>query len=134
MRALYGLFWTLAIMVFLMVSWLMVGTDVLLRVASMRYGPEYTTIVRSTPYGEVYADWAIEARVIATGVECPDNGTAVYQQAEDDTVTYPTPMKLKPCLAEVSQVVVVQTWRAWLFGMIPLRPTQVVTILNEDAP
>ena len=133
MRALYGLFWTLAIIVFLMISWLTVGTDVLLRVASMNYGLEYTTIVRSTPYGEVFADWAIEARVVETGIECPENGTATYQKREDDTVTYPTPDKLKPCLAELSQVVVVQTWRAWLFGIIPLRPTQLVTILNDDA-
>lgn len=132
MEVLYRLFWSLAVVVFLMIAWLSLGTDFLLRVVSVHYGRDYTTIVRGTPYGEVYADWSIEARVVATGIECPESGTATYQFRPDDTVTYPTPQKLKPCLIEQGGVVVVQTWRAWLFGVIPLRPTQLITILDEE--
>ena len=130
-KTLYGLFYTLACMAFIMMAWVVVGTDFFLRVSSVSYGPKYTTIVRDTPFGEIQADWVIEARVADPEIECPASGSALYQKKIDNTVTYQTPSQLQACLESKSQVVVVRSWSAKLFGVVPLRPTQLITIIDK---
>jgi len=130
-KILYGLFYTLAGLAFIMMAWVVMRTDVFLRVSSVSYGPKYTTIVRDTPFGEIQADWVIEARVAEPQIECPASGSALYQKKIDNTVTYQTPLSLQECFASKSQVIVVQSWSAKLFGVVPLRPTQLITIIDK---
>ena len=130
-KALYGLFYTLAGLAFIMMAWVVMRTDVFLRVSSVSYGPKYTTIVRDTPFGEIQADWVIEARVADPEIECPASGTSIYQTIPSNSVTFFTPLSLQECFASTSQVVVVQSWSAKLFGVVPLRPTQLITIIDK---
>lgn len=133
------------------VLWLAVPSSTFLIPRAITYewnegeGRYETFFVRETPHGAVRADYDVEGRVIATGLECPDGGNAEYQPIPDpdaeypqrirDTVKWFTPQELLPCITAQRPVLMVYQWRVTeVWGiplLIPLRPVELSVWLES---
>lgn len=101
-----------------------VTTEAFLRPVSLTVKDDQVTFVRETPLGGVTARWSSEyALVQSDGVtECSASGTAFYQDAPGNSVTYTISDELRPCLEGEGQVIVHQQWQALLWDVFPLWP------------
>lgn len=131
--------------------WLAVPSSLFLKPRGVTYqwdedeGKYFTYFVRETPHGKVRANYDVEAQVFATGLECPDSGDAEYQPVPDpddefpnrvrDTVMWPTPMALVPCITAERPVIVVYKWsvtEVWGIPLLlPLRPVELSVWLEK---
>lgn len=132
-KALYQTLWGMLFVLTLMTAWLVGSTGMVISPSGIHYSGRDVTFVRATPFGDVLAEWSTEIRVSATGREC-HSGThlAEYQQEPDDTVIYELGDWANKCLEEGPPLVVVNTIQAKLFGLIPLRPIRIVSIIEVD--
>jgi hypothetical protein len=133
-RSLYSILWAMIILLAFMTTWLVLSTQMVLSPKSIHYSDNgEVTFVRTVPFGDVWAKWSTEIRVSATGRECHSGrNEALYQVVEGDTVLYSLGDWAQKCLQEGPPLVIVNTWKAYLFGIIPLRPTRMVTIIEVD--
>ena len=130
-RSLHMTFYTLVGMVMLLAGSLIFSTSLLIRPLAIHYNGAEVTFVRETPFGEVLGEWSTEIRVAATGREC-SSGThlSTYQEEPNNTVNWRLGVWAAPCLEAGPPLVIVDTWRALLFGVIPIRPVQIVTVID----
>lgn len=132
-KALYHTFWGMLFVLTLMTAWLVGSTGMVIVPSGIHYSGRDVTFVRATPFGDMLAEWSTEIRVSSTGRECY-SGThlAEYQQKPDNTVVYELGEWANKCLEEGPPLVIVNTIQAKLFGIIPLRPISIVSIIEVD--
>ena len=112
-------------------TWLLVGTDLLIRPQAIKYDGKNVTFVRKTPFGDIWANWTTEIRVSETSLECHSPlGRSVYQRIDGDTVSWELGAWADPCLSNGPPLVIVDSWQALIFGVLPIRPTHLVTVID----
>ena len=93
------------------------------------------TFVRETPFGDIYAEWITEARVVtdpdATVFECAVSGASWYQQEDNNTVQWWLSPKVTPCL-EASGVRVFTQTHYVLWGPLRLKPVVRTYIVGTE--
>lgn len=141
LSGLYTIFWTLLTGLLLMVAWLTCSTQFLMGVEDIHYDGDQVTFVRTTPFGDVWAEWTTEIRVSRESKECHSGRhRALYQQipegnaegATPHTVNYSLGPWATPCLNFGPPLIIVNSWQAYLFGVIPLRPHHLTTIVDAQ--
>lgn len=133
--------WTILILAAL---WLAIPSSVFIWPKAMIYDGRIATLQRETPFGPVYTEWNREMYVSGTHMECHaparierhqkvpgdlgDDGNPVGE----NTVTWIEGDWAIPCLRAEPPIIVTNTWRVLLFGIVPLRPTQLVTTIEKS--
>ena len=130
-RPLYTILYLLLSVALTASTWLLVGTDLLIRPQAIKYDGKNVTFVRKTPFGDIWANWTTEIRVSETSLECHSPlGRSVYQRIDGDTVSWELGAWADPCLSNGPPLVIVDSWQALIFGVLPLRPTHLVTVVD----
>ena len=72
----------------------------------------------------VKARWAHEI-ITVDGLECSASGQTLYQPAENNTVRFPVPVELLPCLEGGVPSRSFFWWQVMAFGVVPLSPVEM---------
>jgi hypothetical protein len=126
--------YTLATSLVAMTAWLVLSTDLFIRPSAIHYNGWNVTLVRETPFGDVWGRWSTEIRVTGTGEECSSGiRPGFYQDTPDSTVSYRLGPWAQRCMDAGPPLVIVDTWQALIFGVIPVRPIHRTTVISIEA-
>ncbi len=111
--------------------WASIGSDMFLHPTSLRLDGTTVILVRETPWGETYARWNSEITLIdEQGFECAAQGSAIFQNEVADTVTFTIGPWAGACIDAGPPMVFRARWQVVLFGVIPLRPVSITTLIE----
>lgn len=120
-------------MVLFVGGWLALGTQAFLQPHAIVYYQRGDEIVggfdRATPFGSVWAYWSSECQSTVSGIERRDSGQAYYQEAADPVI-YAVVGPVLDCFRDGYPVIFRHTWQVKLFGVVPLRPVELVQVVE----
>jgi hypothetical protein len=119
----------LAILLFAL--WYAVPSSLFMQPISWKLTGNEVRFVRITPYGDVIANWKSEITLInRDGFECYGSGTSFYQEEPTNTVSYELGDWARRCIEAGPPFTIRQTWQVVLFDIIPLRPTEIIIVVE----
>ena len=123
--------YTMISMLILITLWLVLSTDLVLRPTAIHYDKTTVTLVRETPFGPVWARHSTVIKIAGTNEQCVNSGAMEkYEPIEDNVDTYELGSWADRCINIGPPLIFVDTWQVMLFGIIPIRPYQLVTVLE----
>ncbi len=130
MNILRVVMYVLMAQVILMITWLSVPTSTFISDVETIIDGHEITFKRLTPFGEVHARWREEITMIGSGFECrkPRWETSTFQVEKSNVVRYTIGDWAYPCLDMDEPFTHRSVRQAYLFGVIPLRPSQTVSV------
>ena len=130
MRVLRLIYRNMLVLVFVLTAWFAVPTSVFISDVETIINGHEVTFKRITPFGEMHARWREEITMIGSGFECrkPNWETSTFQVEKSNVVRYTIGDWATPCLDMNEPFTHRSVRQAYLFGVIPLRPSQTVSV------
>lgn len=131
MRRLRVIWHLLCLVCALLMAWIVFPTSAIIGNAKSTFIDREVVFSRTTPFGTVSSvDWRAEITMIDTGKECRTRWKQDrFQKQIGNAVEYTASPSLWPCLDLKQPFTYWSIRRAYLFGVIPLRPSDSLDVI-----